>query len=157
MKRSLIIAIILGGVALAIGSIIYFVSGVSATYPPIKVYQLTENVSQSVNIIQGFVSKKPGMKFSITDTTGTKEEGYAYYATLRINDSLEYSLKFEDKDGSSSFGVTNMALILAYNNVTIRGGYSKQAKGVTSIICHFDDLVINSLRKEQKINIISPK
>jgi hypothetical protein len=150
MKKG-VMAIVICGIALAIGGFVYFVSGVSSTFPPIKQYEFNGNVKQLITGIKSFVSRNSSMKFYLTDTTGNENNGYAYYATLRINDSLEYNLKFEDQD--DNILKIDVALIFAYNNINNKGGYSDKAQGIGSIINNFNNCFIKPLSTQQNIQI----
>jgi hypothetical protein len=155
MKTKLIILIasILGFVII-IGCFIHFVTGVSSTYPPIRKYEYIGDYNQFIYNIRKYTSTKSAVKFKVTDTVGSKDNGYAIYLELETivnQDSIQYGLKCEEYQGNK--GKTIISLVEAYNKTKNTGGYSKNAKGVNPLVSNFDTNFLTPLKNSQNVQI----
>ncbi len=153
MRLGIIIAII---AALIIGGFIYFVAGVSSTYPPIRKYEYLGSFNQFITEIRNYTSINPGVEFKITDTVGSKDNGYATYLIIEMKTNqgnIEYGLKCEEYNSKDNPNKTIISLVEAYNKTRIIGGYSKEAKGIEPLVNNFDVNFLTPLRKSQNIKI----
>lgn len=83
-----------------IGTCIYFVAGVSSTYHPIKKYQFSGSVVQLLSGLKSYSATNSNVSFRITDTTGSKENGYGIYMDVDVKSSqgdILYNLECEKK------------------------------------------------------------
>jgi len=151
MKKAIIITIALALIGF-ISIFVYFVSGVSSTYPPIKQYIYSGTTDQLIVGIRKYTSTNLGVTFTITDTTGNKENGYATYMNIETK-NVEYSLKCEEQNSDGNLSKTIVSLVFAYDRAKNVGGYSKQAKGIGALTDKFDLNVLKPLKDNQNIQI----
>ena len=148
MKRTIVI-ISIGLIIFVIAIFIYFVTGISSTYSPIREYKFSGNVDQFLIAIRKYASTNPDMVFKITDTTGNEKKGFATYISIETK-NIEYSLKFENNNTGNN---TSIKLVGAYDINRNVGGYSKSAKGMDSLVKQFELNVLKPLRNEENFNI----
>jgi len=131
------------------GTCIYFVSGVSATFDPIKTYDYTGNADTLVSRLHRLAQDKKLFSIKLTDTTGIKKTGFNYYFELRwINpeaDTIEYSIKLSRTDHWFTKNKTVLELVEAINLTHLSGGYSQTAQGIQPLINNFDINIIPAL------------
>lgn len=151
MRKTILITI---GVALIvfIAIFLYFVTGVSSTYAPIKQYEYSGTTDQLITVIRKYASTNSGITFEITDTTGNKKNGYATYMSIEAK-NIEYSLKCEEQNSDSNLSKTIVSLVGAYDKSRNIGGYSTEAKGISGMIDKFDLNILKPLRNSQNIKI----
>lgn len=140
-KTKVIIPISIIGLVIIIGFFVYFVSGLSSTYPPIRKYEYKGSLNQLVTSIREYTLTNADVKFKITDTVGNKENGYAIYLNIETKtnqDSIEYGLKCEEYNSKGNPNLTIISLVEAYNKTQNTGGYSKKAKGVDGLVNEFE-------------------
>jgi hypothetical protein len=140
-KTKIIIPISIIGLAIIIGFFVYFVSGVSSTYPPIRKYEYNGSLNRFIIGIRKYALTNTNVKFKITDTVGDKDKGYAIYLEIETKtnqDSIEYDLKCEENNSKGNPNLTIISLVEAYNKTQNIGGYSKKAKGVDSVANEFE-------------------
>ena len=155
-KNKVILAISIAGLFVVIGCFIYFVSGISSTYPPIRKYEYQGSFNQLITGIRNYTLRNADVTFNITDTVGNKDNGYAIYLNIetKINqDSIEYDLKCEDYNSNGIPNLTLISLIEAYNKTQNIGGYSKKAKGIDGLVNEFELNVLGFLKDNQKLHI----
>lgn len=146
--------IICGGIALlfVIGMFIYFTSGVSSLYPPIKEYEYSGNMNQLISGIQDFTSRNSNIIFTITDTVGSSDYKYGLYFEIRIKDNnrnISYELKYENNNRKLS----KIKLIGAHDETNKRGGYKINEPEVKALLNYFDSKFLTKLESEEKIKI----
>ncbi len=154
-SKLIILAISIIGLIIIIGYFVYFVSGVSSNYPPIRKYEYIGSFNQLITGIRNYTLTNVGVKFKITDTIGNKENGFAIYLNIETKtnqDSIEYGLKCEDNSKGNS-NLTIISLVEAYNKTQNTGGYSKKAKGVDALVNEFELNILKALNDKQKIHI----
>lgn len=133
---------------------VYFVAGVSSTYPPIEEYEYSSNVDQIAMAIKNYAANNPNVSFKITDTVGNRKDNYAIYMTIVVKiqkDSIIYSLKCED----DNFNKTNIKLVQAYNQTQNIGGYNRDAQGIKLLTEYFDHIFLIELQKQENIHLNS--
>lgn len=153
MKKGIIIAVI---AALVIGGFIYFVAGVSSVTPPIKKYQYLGSVNQLLSGIQGYASTNPNVTFKITDTVGSRSNGYGIYMTIGMKKNghdITYRLMCEGDD-NNSIVKTKVHLILAFDETAKTGGYQLNGKGIKPLVDDFETDFLVGLKNKQNLQII---
>jgi hypothetical protein len=134
-----------------IGGCLYFVGGVSATYAPIKIYDYAGSKDKFETGIRNLTNDHKYISYKITDTVGTREDGYAYYSNITLNRSsnrIEYGVKYEmikDK--------LEIRLVEAIDLTNLKGGYSKKAAGLDPLLKEFNLEILNRLKEEQHIEL----
>ena len=155
MKRATILVSILAFI-IVIGGFVYFVAGVSATSAPIKKYQYSGSMSQLITGLRKYASNNPAISFRITDTTGSRADGYAIYTAIEATKNLhqlEYHLRCEESDNNSEATTTKIALVFAYDATNNSGGYQKNGRGVNVLVDRFDEDFLPGLKKSQNIKL----
>jgi hypothetical protein len=137
---------------IVVGIFIYFVSGISYVYPDIKQYEFNEGMKQFKNKLVMFTSQNKKVSFSINDTTGNKNDGYAYYYTVNF-DNNEYDLKCEEKEFQNSIK-TEISIVGAHNFKKRLGGYRIGDDGVKNLVNVFDEEIIKGLNVNQNTVIV---
>ncbi|MFI5160764.1 MAG: hypothetical protein ACHQHN_05775 [Sphingobacteriales bacterium] len=154
LKISLIVATVIGSV-LFIGGCLYFVAGVSATIPPIEIFECQGDFNQLISKMETFCSAHHNMKFEVTDRVGNQQNGYAVYANIYLvvdRDSMEYDLKFEDN--SSKPNNSMISIVEAYNKTRNIVAYGKEAKQIKPLLNDFESKFLIPLQENQKIELI---
>lgn len=140
-----------------IGACIYFAAGVSYTYPPIKRYHFSGNITRLLSGIKEYTVINRNVSLNITDTTGNKKNGYKIYMDIAIqgiNGDLVYSLNCEKINSNGKPADTRIQLIGVFNKKNYHiGGYSVKGIGVKEMVNNFDTGFLTGLRKKQNISI----
>jgi hypothetical protein len=139
------LAISIIGLVIVLGYFVYFVSGVSSTYPPIRKYEYKGSFNQFITSIRQYTSTNSDVKFKITDTVGNKENGHAIYLNIETKtnqDSIEYGVRCEEYNSKGNPNLTIISLVEAYNKTQNIGGYSKKAKGVDVLVNEFELIIL---------------
>jgi hypothetical protein len=155
---SKIIYIITGLILIGfIGTCIYFVAGVSSTFPPIKKYEFTGRVNDLLSGIKKYNADNPNVTLKITDTTGNKDNGYGIYMDIEIKSvtsDIVYNLECEKNNNDGEAAKTLIQLIGAFNAKNYKtGGYGINATGVKNMVKDFDEGFLVNLQKQQKMSI----
>jgi hypothetical protein len=135
-----------------IAAFIYFVTGITATSPPIKEYGYSGTAKHLISSFQQYAVTNPELTLRITDTTGNVNNGYAIFMTVEVK-NMEFSLKVEE-DNSSIKYKTTIKLVLAYDKSHNVGGYSKDAEGVDDLVDIFDREILVPLKSNMRIEVI---
>src|ERR1700676_4229830 len=102
MKTKLIILVAsILGLVIIISCFVHFVSGVSATFPPIKQYEYSGSFKQLMSNIHNYTSVDSNLRVKNTDKVGTKKNGYATYVSIDMKSKrsdIEYSIKCEESN-----------------------------------------------------------
>lgn len=151
MKKIVIIPISLALICV-IGFFIYFVSGVSATYPPIREYEYMGTTSQLIDGLRKYASTDSDVVFKVTDTTGYKKTGYAIYMDIKTG-NIKYGLKCEEQNAEGNLRKVNISLVEALDTAQLIGGYSKGAKGIDALVDNFNSTILKALKNNQNIQI----
>jgi len=157
MEKTTILVGILAFI-IVIGAFVYFVSGVSATIPPIKKYQYMGSMNRLITGLGNYASKTPDMTFKITDTAGNRGDGYAIYMNVKMikdRHQFEYHLKCEENDSKPT--ITKTALVFAYDATNNSGGYGMSATGINVLIENFDNDFLPRLKTSQNIELSAVK
>lgn len=153
MKKGTLIAIVIAGISI-IGGFIYFVGGVSSTYPPIRKYEYKGGLDQFITSIHDYASTTPTVQYEITDTVGSKDNGYATYIHIEVRNTpsdIEFELKCEEDKHSGIQTKTAISLVGAYDKTKNIGSYSKDAKDADILAKQFELTVLKRLKDSQNI------
>ena len=152
--RFIIIGLVLASI---IGTCIYFVAGVSSTFPPIKEYEFSGSVDQLLAGIREYTILNPNAKLTITDTTGGKENGYGIYMDVELKKDtslLLYNLECEKIDQNNNPPKTLIKLIGAFNKHNYKvGGYGIKGIGVKGMIDDFEIEFLMRLKRQKHMTI----
>ena len=143
-KRRVIIFSILTSVVFCFVLMIYFVTGISAVYPPMKEYNFSLNVDELVKKIDNIDKDDSNLNFEIKDTTGTTEKGFRYYANLYLKDnttSYTFNLFYDQSDKEHS----KLGLVGAFDNSHKFGGYQNNSKDIQKLITIFESRFIDRI------------
>jgi hypothetical protein len=155
MKKASIASVVLV-VIMLIGAFVYFVTRVSGTSASIKKYRYSGSINQLITGLRKYASDNPDMTFKITDTTGTRTDGYDIYMDIKmIKDKhhLEYSLMCEKSNDNSEPAATKVELVLAYDATNNSGGYRMGARGIKPLVDNFDTDFLVGLQNSQNIKL----
>ena len=156
-RKNLLFVFIIISILIVAFSAIYFVTGVSSVYEPIKRYQFNGTVSQLVQKTNLYCSSNRNIVFNTEDTVGNQDNGYAFHYTVVINfngSSTEYDLKLEETSEQKQIK-TIISVVGAHDYSKKLGGYKFEDKGVTDLISNFEYNFINKLNKDQNTSISS--
>jgi hypothetical protein len=151
--------IVIAGLVLMgfIGTCMYFVAGVSSTFPPIKKYQFSGSVNQLLSGIKEYTAINPNVSLKITDTTGNEENGYGIYIDIVVKGlkgDILYNLKCEKSNDDGEPAKTLIHLIGVFNTKNYKiGGYGNEGTGVKDMVKDFDTGFLLDLQKQQKMSI----
>jgi len=141
----LIIVIVATGIFLGI----YFVSQVSAVYPPIKEYNFTLSVNDFEKKIIEIAEKEPNLNYFKQDTVGNLENGFAYYMEIVIKDKnteIDYLVKYSDSKYNQQH--LELKLIHAFDKLNNIGGYHIEDAGVKKLLeTFYKEIVLKIERK----------
>ncbi|RZK39954.1 MAG: hypothetical protein EOO90_16960 [Pedobacter sp.] len=137
-------------ILIALGTVVYFLGGISRQTTPIRRYEYQGSVKELVLDISRYTKLRPNVKYFITDTIGDIKEDYAIRVSLELiannDDTLEFDLKIEPKDKLVSTR-TNVYLTKAYNKTNISGGYQAKSEGVKTLVDFFNSDFVHNIRK----------
>ena len=130
------------------GSMVYFASQVSATYPPLKEYPIDMTLNRFEYKIR-LLSADKNLNILREPTTGDGEVGYRYHRTVQLKiDSSEYRFGF-DYELERNYGETkpfiNLRLIGAYDLSKNIGGSRENDKGVSQCVDVFEKNILTKL------------
>jgi hypothetical protein len=132
------------GLALfAVGFMIYLVTQMSATYGPLKSYDVqstTEELHKKFVVLDTMDST---IRFTMTDTVGPLNDK-KFYCTIIINDkdiNKKFDLAYEAEDDG-----TKLDLIGAFDFIKKVGGYKADIDGIENLIAEFDGTILKHLR-----------
>ncbi len=136
-----------------IGTCVYFVAGVSATYPPIRTYDYSGTIDNLKSDLEHLCHDNQNITFVVTDVTGGPEYGttYAYYMTIKLKTTstiLEFSIVYDFTNYWFKKDKSQVALIMAYDTAHNLGGYSLKANGIKPFVQVFEHDVMAKLPKQ---------
>jgi len=128
---------------------IYFINGVSATFPPIKKYECNGKIDEFVNKLKHLKTINLTTDINIIDTIGNPKNAVGYeviinYKSKMDGDTLRYHLKCLTNDLPNS---TVIELIGAHDLTHNTGGYGIKADGMFKLLERFNSDVILELKK----------
>lgn len=150
-SRKIFIIKILLGIIFFLGICVYFVGGVSATFPPIRTYNCIETPGQFETAVKELTKSDTSITYNITNVVGDHNTGYATYMTLFVKTpkrTIEYEVKYEKEEA-----VTKVGLIFAYDRARNLGGYGIKASGMSALLDTFEKNFLVRLKAEQKISL----
>lgn len=147
--------IVFGLIAYALGKCIYFVAGMSATFPPIRIYEYQGDSVHFVNSIYHLTTICSEVSIKDTEKVGVRENGYALYMTIEDKidtNNIEYGLKIEksDKDKPSPIKVSLTSL---FDETRGLGGYGIKAVGMQKLLYDFEHNFLAELNKKEHIKL----
>lgn len=147
LRKFLIILGVSFGFFLA-GSMVYFASQVSATYPPLKEYPIDMTLNGFQYKIR-LLSADKNLNILREDKTGDGEVGYRYYRTVQLKiDSSEYRFDFNyelEKEYGETKPFINLRLIGAHDLSKNIGGSRANDKGVSQCVDVFEKNILTKL------------
>lgn len=152
MKKELLIVVVT--ITFLIGFIaifIYFVTGVSATYPPIRKYSYSGTPDELIGGLRKYSSSIPDVTFKVTDTTGDVNNNCAFYVSIAVR-NVEFTLKCEEHY-SNDEGNTLVMLVGIYDRIRNVGGYSRDAEEIDVLVDRFLTDVLTPLKTEIGIEL----
>ena len=136
-----------------LGTCIYFVGGVSATYPPIITYKYWGPTQQFENDLMNLVQSDSNMVYKKTDTVGSVESGFRMYLTIDDKGKI-YDLRYEKTDDGS----TLLKLVGIHSNNYTKGGYQLGDKGVSELLVNYEKDLIKKLQQRPNVKLtLMPK
>ena len=144
-------AVIIGlAFVMLVGTCVYFVAGVSSTYPPLKEYGYSESFFQLKTRLDKLSLENNRMKYEITDTLGAENVGYKYRITINLKrgfKDLEYQIFYGETDYWFKKNTTQIGLVFAYNRTDNTGGYGYEgnAEITKSLVRIFEAEILENL------------
>jgi hypothetical protein len=142
------------------GTCIYFVAGVSSTFPPIKQYKYSRSFKQLKQDLDNLVSVNKNMLYKITDTTGDEKTGHDYYLEVKLinnTDTILYQIAYQTTDYTFKKNIIEIGVIGAFDMVHDKGGYGyADGNGVKELLLKFEKEVLTPLYKSQTILTVLP-
>lgn len=148
MKKGFLILLVITLILVIASRLIinYFVSNISAVYPPIKKYELQMSQSDFRQFINYNKHDTLDFEFNLTDSTGNKETGFYYYVDCKIKnvgfDNL-FNFKYY-KNETNNFITLN--LIGAFNLSSNIGGYKMKDNGVPELTEIFENRFVEKYK-----------
>jgi hypothetical protein len=142
-----------------VGTCIYFVGGVSATYPPLKEYRYRGDFAQLKDDMDKLILVNENLSYIITDTTGNEKIGRKYYVTVKSitnSSNIEYRFFYDKTDYWFKKDITEIGLVFVFDNIHKTGGYGyeQNAIEVKNLIGKFELEVLNCLPNRKTISPI---
>jgi len=149
-KISIVILIVFGG-------LLYFATQISATYPPIKEYEFEIPVSDLRIAIKEALKERDKFEYEFTDTVGNKENGYAYYISLRIKGlkmDNYYTIKYEEDEKGfwNKTIISKIKLISAFDKIHNTGGCKSEDTDVAKMTTIFESKFIDKIQTKRTTN-----
>jgi hypothetical protein len=150
MKNKVNVLIIAFALAMIIGLMIYFASGMSAVNDPMKRYESYNSMEVLIRKINMFKEINNNMLFELKDEVGDPKNGVAFYYDVVFEidgKEVNYNIRFDSVNTSNSKSV--LSVIGAFEPANKVGGYSLTEKGVGELVNKFQIIFIDSLNKSQ--------
>jgi hypothetical protein len=143
LKRTILIVTIPVMVCglLAFGGLLYFASQVSAVYPPIEKYDYSKSYPELIQKLDALRLADPSLSYTVTDTTGGQDNGYAYYITINDNNGNnhnEYNIAYKTEKSWFAGKETKIYLIGTFDKLKNLGGYKSEDSGVRYLVKTFE-------------------
>lgn len=143
MKSAIkVLLIVVGGLAIAFVLIsLFFVSQISAVYPPLKEYQYPMSALGLQNLIFNIDKADTNLNCLISDTVGIPDDiAYHMDIRLKIEDvTYDFHIKYNDTKKFWSNSVNSeLGLIDVYDSTHKIGGYRPKDNGVPILIDIFE-------------------
>ncbi|WP_423149751.1 hypothetical protein [Rubrolithibacter danxiaensis] len=140
------------GIIIFFGLFLYFIYDFTRVYPPLKKYEYSGSMSQFAQDLQKISTTNPQIVFDITDTTGSAENGFAYYIKISIKGlkkNNEYYLAYKEDDSWFSQKETKLNLNGAFDLYRKSGGYKLEDTDVKRLVHLFDQDFYEKLVREK--------
>jgi hypothetical protein len=142
---TIIAGVFLLGLTGIIGAWVYFVSGISATYPPIREYDYPKSFSRFKKSMDQLVLTDKKLSYKITAANGSN-----HYLTLKLttdSNDFEYNIVYRKTDYWIKKDITEIGLVGAFDKNKIIGGYHYKDRGVKRLVEVFEKEFIDRLSK----------
>ncbi|MEP6929633.1 MAG: hypothetical protein ABI850_06460 [Flavobacterium sp.] len=131
----------------------YAILQISSTFEPLEEYNYSIsklNLEKSLRTLRLSDSR---IEYQVTDTTGSKKDGYKYYVTLLFKKSsiqnYEYNLNYEEQTFFwKNSNTLKLNLIGAFDKSKNTGGYQKNDKDVPKLIEIFETDILSKINKQ---------
>jgi hypothetical protein len=139
-------------------SIIFFylaypILNISSTFEPLQEYNYPISKLNLEKSLYNLRLSDSRITYKITDTTGSKGNGYKYYITLLFKKSkiqnYEYNFNYEEQIGLwNNSNTLKLSLVGAFDKSKNTGGYQKSDKDVSKIIKIFEIEILPKINKQ---------
>jgi hypothetical protein len=139
-------------------SIIFFylaypILQISSTFEPLKEYNCSISQSNLDESLRSVRLSDSRITYQITDTTGSKGNGYKYYVTLLFKKSniqnYEFNLNFEQQTVLwINSNILKLNLVGAFDKSKNTGGYKKSDKDVPKLIDIFETDILPKIDRQ---------
>ena len=128
---------------------LYFVTGFSYTYPPLKEYNYSISADNLGKGLINLTKLQKSISIKFTDTTGSKESGQNYYMDIKIinvDTCYEYNIKYNHrKQFWRNSPSSEIDIIGAFDKTHKTGGYKMEDKDVKRLITIFEDKITSKI------------
>jgi hypothetical protein len=141
-----------------LSSIIIFYLGypilqISSTFKPLQEYNYPISKLNLEKSLLNLRLSDSRITYQITDTTGSKEDGYKYYITLLFKKSsaqnYEYNLNYEQQTILwKNSNTLKLNLVGAFDKSKNTGGFKKNDKDVPKLIEIFETDILPKINKQ---------
>jgi hypothetical protein len=131
----------------------YPILNISSTFEPLQEYNYPISKLNLEKSLYNLRLSDSRITYQITDTTGTKGDGYNYYITLLFKKSniqnYEYHFNYEEQIGLwNNSNTLKLSLVGAFDKSKNTGGYQKSDKDVSKIIKIFEIEILPKINKQ---------
>ncbi|MEO6177335.1 MAG: hypothetical protein ABIP27_19425 [Flavobacterium circumlabens] len=131
----------------------YPILQISSTFEPLQEYNYSISKLNLEKSLRSLRLSDSRIEYQITDTTGSKENGYKYYVTLLFKKSniqnYEYNLNYEEQTGLwKNSNTLKLNLVGAFDKSKNTGGYQKNDEDVLKLIEIFEIDILPKINKQ---------
>ncbi|MFM2369078.1 MAG: hypothetical protein RL619_1378 [Bacteroidota bacterium] len=131
----------------------YPILNISSTFEPLQEYNYPISKLNLEKSLYNLRLSDSRITYKITDTTGSKGNGYKYYITLLFKKSkiqnYEYNFNYEEQIGLwNNSNTLKLSLVGAFDKSKNTGGYQKSDKDVSKIIKIFEIEILPKINKQ---------
>jgi hypothetical protein len=147
------VGILVVTVVIVVSMFVWFVSGVTATIPPIKTYKYIGKPKLLVSDLKMYEATNKYLSVDIIDTLIDEQNTFGYEMIVkyeRKGDTLRYHLKCVEDQQSNT---TTVELIGAHDLNNDTGGYGLEARGMDILLSDFDTYLVDSLKSRYRLQL----
>lgn len=131
----------------------YPILNISSTFQPLQEYTYPISKLNFEKSLRTLRFLDPRINYQITDSTGSKGDGYKYYITLLFKKSniqnYEYNFNYEEQTVLwRNSNTLKLNLVGAFDKSKSIGGYKKSDKDVSKIIKIFETEILPKINKQ---------
>ncbi|MCD0465786.1 hypothetical protein [Flavobacterium sp. ENC] len=131
----------------------YAILQISSTFEPLEEYSYSVSKLNLEKSLRNLRLSDSRIVYQITDTTGSKEDGYKYYVTLLFKKSsiqnYEYNLNYEEQTVFwKNSNTLKLNLVGAFDKSKNTGGYQKSDEDVPKLIEIFKTDILPKIKKQ---------